>query len=175
MTRKLIDRLTACRQRLLRQDTRRDRRVHRPELEAFEARQMLSLVVWNTATDGNWNTAADWTVAGSSPAVHRLPGPTDDVQIETGHDITVTISSARLGTKHLDLGQPGHFRRFTFRRQQFDSGLRSRLAPAGLWESQRTPRLQSIARASSPAPSSLLHFRPSCSPQVPWSLTRARS
>ena len=93
MNRKLIDRLTARRQRLLRQDTRRDRRVHRPELEAFEARQMLSLVFWNSHADGDWNTAANWTVAGSSPVVHRLPGPTDDVQIQSNSDITVTISS----------------------------------------------------------------------------------
>jgi hypothetical protein len=93
MTQRLIDRLTARRQRHFRAESRRDRRVHRPLLEVFEARQMLSLVVWNTHTDGNWNTPADWTVAGSSPVVHRLPGPTDDVQIESNSDITVTISS----------------------------------------------------------------------------------
>ncbi len=93
MIRKMIDRLLASRRANARAALRRNRRVERPNLEAVEARRLLSIVYWNNTSDGNWSNAANWTVSGSNPVVHRLPGPTDDVQIETEHDITVTISS----------------------------------------------------------------------------------
>ncbi len=92
MTRTLLE-LLARRNTVL---TRRNSRARRPDVEAVEARCLLANVLWDLPGDGNWNTAANWVVEGTSPPVHRVPTATDDVSIPgtAGEVVTVTLSSA---------------------------------------------------------------------------------
>ncbi len=67
------------------------RRLFRPAVEGLEQRVVLDSVVWNEATSGNWNVAANWldTTTGQP----KVPTASDQVSInQTG--VTVTVSSA---------------------------------------------------------------------------------
>ncbi len=68
------------------------RRLFRPTLEGLEERVVLDAVVWNEATSGNWNVAANWldTTTGEP----KVPTSTDQVSINQA-GVTVTVSSAQ--------------------------------------------------------------------------------
>jgi hypothetical protein len=55
-------------------------------LERLEDRLAPATVSWNVDTDGNWNTAKDWSTG-------TVPGPNDDVVINRAGSVTVTIDS----------------------------------------------------------------------------------
>ncbi len=62
----------------------------RPVLEALEKRWLPSSVSWTFQGDGDFNIAANWTVDGSSPPEHRVPGPGDHANIPGNWTVTST-------------------------------------------------------------------------------------
>src|SRR4051812_46875600 len=71
-------------------DQRPGRAVHRPAfrptLERLEDRLAPATVSWIGPGSGNWSDAANWSRGG-------VPGPGDNVVINTASDATITIHS----------------------------------------------------------------------------------
>ncbi len=86
---------------VVRTRSRGRRRARRPLFEQVEDRCLLAVVYWSAGTDGDWNTAANWTVQGPDPAIHRVPTATDDALIDPSTAVTVTISSGTDAVKSL--------------------------------------------------------------------------
>jgi len=57
-----------------------------PWIEPLENRQLLSTVDWTNPAGGSWDVASNWSTG-------KVPGPTDDVDINMSGNPTVTISS----------------------------------------------------------------------------------
>jgi len=72
--------------------------VFRPVLEALEDRLAPAVVNWIGSGSGNWDNAANWSSG-------NVPGPTDDVVINTTSAATITIQSGDdLSLKSLMMG-----------------------------------------------------------------------
>ena len=64
----------------------------RPRIETLESRVMLSAVQWiGGGHDNLWTDPANWVVAGTSPAIHRVPTSADDVTINLSGSPTISL------------------------------------------------------------------------------------
>ncbi len=64
------------------------RKRFRPVLEALESLCLPSSVSWTLQGDGNFNDPNNWTVDGTSPPQHRVPGPGDHANIPGNWTVT---------------------------------------------------------------------------------------
>jgi hypothetical protein len=69
------------------------RKPFRPILEVLEDRFAPAIIDWTAGTGDHFNVAADWTVRGSNPPVHRVPGPADDASINLSNDVITFTES----------------------------------------------------------------------------------
>ncbi len=76
----------------------------RPILEGLETRWLPSSITWTAQSDGDFNNQNSWTVDGTNPPEHRVPGPDDRANIPGSW----TVTSARDNT--VDSLSAGPFR-----------------------------------------------------------------
>src|SRR5438046_2953965 len=69
------------------------RKPFQPVIEMLEDRCVPAVIDWTAGIGDNFNVAADWTVRGSSPTAHRVPGPGDDVAINLPDDVITFTES----------------------------------------------------------------------------------
>lgn len=68
------------------------RRSYRPLLEPLEQRCVPAVVTWTHTDNGDFADGSKWTVNGSSPAVHRVPSPSDDAVIPAEFVVTSSVN-----------------------------------------------------------------------------------
>src|SRR5438552_1764835 len=68
--------------------TRPPSRFARLRLERLEDRAVPAVVNWTRPGDGEYDNPNNWTVVGTNPADHRVPGSADDAVIPAQYSVT---------------------------------------------------------------------------------------
>ncbi len=82
------------------------RNAYRPRLELMEPRTLLSMMVWDGPSTGDWDMASNW-MNSTNPADHHVPTSTDDASIGSGVVSVTHASSASDSVNGLTIRSSG--------------------------------------------------------------------